>query len=705
MRLFYDDRGMTTTGMVLALLITLSLIFTSGQVQRIQSAASEVQAVSDAAALAAENEVAEFVIVARVCDAVLLTMSLTSLAAVGLGVAALCIPATASVGEALLQQGKQLIEARNNFADKAEAGLNKLQRLLPYLACANAAKVAHANNTQGASYVALAVLSPFTVDDIEVGQADEVQDAVETAEENARDIKEKAERAQEAASKANEAKQRGFEHDCGAAPGYCMEERASALAGLTGAQNPHFSSVDLWSFSVALKRAKAYYPARLEVEAPVDDSVLEQARSQLRKRYYRYANELLQQGYVHETDDSFDAYFPMLPRNTAQLRETSLYTEQVYPRTANEDGSFVLHAWAGCPNAASASGTGSAAECDIDGYKPCDLCQFDEQSLGSVAEASTSIPNGFENHYRQVSQAAEDYEKALDELNPLTEEVKGSAGGVFDKLREALRSVANKRINVAPPGKNGVIALVANTSAQNVGSTFASNFVQQEAVLGARAAVSAATLLEDPSSEGKNVLTSLLDGFKQDGGAAVGAAGVVLECWSGLLSVYTDGQQALGSAIEQALNSLPLIGPSGLGTWAKGALSGAIEDCGLAPANLNAVKPVLVNSAHVAALDESAFGARLLSIKQQAVENPLQSNGLFSSVISTVEQGLQDTFVPADGKVEIARIELIEGVGPTIPIEISLPPAVSSAVSNAISSAADALRSLVASVVGERVWE
>ncbi len=47
------------------------------------SASADIQNVADAAALAAENEVAEFMIAVRVCDAVVLSLSLTGLASYG----------------------------------------------------------------------------------------------------------------------------------------------------------------------------------------------------------------------------------------------------------------------------------------------------------------------------------------------------------------------------------------------------------------------------------------------------------------------------------------------------------------------------------------------------------------------------------------------------------------------------------------------
>ena len=38
---------------------------------------------------------------------------------------------------------------------------------------------------------------------------------------------------------------------------------------------------------------------------------------------------------MKESDDSFSANFPLLPRNTSEMKETELYTESVYPITEN----------------------------------------------------------------------------------------------------------------------------------------------------------------------------------------------------------------------------------------------------------------------------------------------------------------------------------------------------------------------------------
>ena len=129
--LFFDNEGFSTVGMVLALLITLSLVFTSGQVYRVQAASASVQNAADAAALAAEGPVAEFYVVVRVCDAVVLSLTLTGVAATGIGLVATCVPPLAALGAKLVEAGRTVFTARDSFATKATDALNKVQRALP----------------------------------------------------------------------------------------------------------------------------------------------------------------------------------------------------------------------------------------------------------------------------------------------------------------------------------------------------------------------------------------------------------------------------------------------------------------------------------------------------------------------------------------------------------------------------------------------
>ena len=698
-----DEQGMTTMSIVLSLLLTLSLIFSTAQVYRVNSISSRVQSVSDAAALAAENVVAEYMIVVRLCDAVVLSLNLTSAAACGLGVVAMCVPGGQSVGSQLLEASHRVANARNDFSTRAVSGLNRVQKSLPFLCAVQAASAAAANG-KDSPYVALAILVPDEVADIETPADDgSLDEALDAAESNASEIREQAREAEEAAIDAQRAKEEAFEHDCGANPGYCMAERAGTLAGMSGSENPLYSSVDTWSFSVALARAKAYYPRRLAAEAPTGNSVEEQADSALRKRFYRYACEQINLGYVHESGDSFDAYFPILPKNTSEMMQTPLYTERVYPYTADDSGAVKLHAWSGCPDAADAVGYASIAEFPDGEYDPCDKCKFVRSSMGKVAAASTSIDNGFEHHYGYVARAAQDYSNALERAQPAKAEVKRRASSVFDAVGKALSQAARMRIAARPPGSDGVVVLCANTGADAPAKGFESTFVQVSGNLGARAAVSSATLVADPSGEGGNVISSLTDSLA-DQGVGVGAAGVVLDLWSGMLRVYAGGQSAIEGAIRDGIDSLPLIGPSGLGTWAANAFSGIVEGAGLAPANLDALRPAIVNTAHVANVaDGSAVCARLLELKRVAVENPLASNDPFAALVSAAGRRGSEAIEASDGKIEIASFSL--GEGGSVPITIALPPAAKDAAADAVSGFADSLIGIHSSLTGSVPWD
>ena len=141
-----------------------------------------------------------------------------------------------------------------------------------------------------------------------------------------------------------------------------------------------------------------------------------------------------------------------------------------------------------------------------------------------------------------------------------------------------------------------------------------------------------------------------------------------------------------------------------MGAWAAGALREAVRAAGLAPAELAALKPVLVNSAHVAERDEGAFGARLLSLKEQAIEHPLGSNDVFASIVGTVEAEAVEGIQGFDGTIEIAEIELWDG-GPSFPVKVALPQAAKDAAADLVQRTADGLRGVYAQVTGVRVWE
>lgn len=244
--IFRNEDGFTTLSVVVSMLLTLSLIFSTAQVYRISNASADIQNVSDSCVQAAENQVAEFMILVRVADSAILSLSLGGIVCAALGVVAMCTPVTAAASDALLGASSKMFKARDNFADKSAKALNQMQKALPFLASVKAYQVAQANNggTFSANYISIAMLMPGEGISIEPGNIDEAKGVLEEINENSEEIKRAAAEAEEAAKKANEAKVRAFNADCGNNPNYCMYERAKNKAKMTGSDNPLYNSPD-----------------------------------------------------------------------------------------------------------------------------------------------------------------------------------------------------------------------------------------------------------------------------------------------------------------------------------------------------------------------------------------------------------------------------------------------------------------------------
>ena len=702
--LLCDERGTTTVGMVVAMLVTLSLVFSAAQVYRVNARAADIQDVADAAALAAQNEVAEFMIAVKVCDAVVLSLSLASLTCTGLGTAALLTPITAPAGEALLDAGMKLQQAKSTFATKAANGLNAVQQVLPLLCVVNAASTAAANNGPEHSFLAVAIPCSLRGEPIQVGDDAASEELMNEIQQEKDQVKQQAAEAERLAQEALTAKQEGYQHDCGANPSYCLFERADHLGGLPATQNPLYHSVDAWSFSVALRRAQAYYAHRSATESPAAfATVADQSNAALRKLFYIYANGELAKGYVHETENSFEAYFPDLPTTTQEMRLTSLYTQASFPVTQQGE-SLVMHAWEGCPNAGGFSGYGSVAEMEAapDAYATCPACGFCVADLGQVAQASARIDNGFEYHYLAIKRAAEQYEKARLDLDGQSGEVRDTVGQWVERLSQLLEEAGSQRLEAKPPGSFGCIAMVVDTKALNP-STGLDAFASYDGAMGARAAIAGATMIEESSGEGASVISSLLDGVKARAIPGAGIVGRALECWSALLEAYTSGEQALEHGLESVLNQLPLGSASGLGTWAASKLRHALEAVGLQPANTNALKPVIVNTGRIASADEGSFGAHFLAVKQSAQALGASSTDVLGTAVSFVEWQAIQALDNGDGTVTIATIEPFGNDGPSFPITIALP-APSGEEAGLLAVVGSMLSGLQSEMEGVRIW-
>lgn len=588
--LFRNESGFTTLGAALAILLSCSLLFFGLWTSRSLSRAAGVQAVADSCALAAENEVSEFVLAVRAADATLLTLSLTGISLLGVGTVCCCVPGAQAAGLKFLDVGRAVLDKREDAARAEEAALNAAQKGLVVAAQAQAQMVASENaETIGFDAIAYVELVPFDAPDISCGAGRSAAHAVQVALDESTSISEGAQAAEEAAMQANDALREGWLADCGAYPEPCMRERAESLAGMGLAENPMASSVNTWSYSMAIKRAQTYYRLRAEFEAPGNSSVEERARSALRIRFYEYAQKEVDAAYeVEMPDGTIEVSIPILPRNTNEMKATDLYTDSVYPVSGG-----ALHAWEGCPAVAEIEGLGSISALDSGAYSTCETCGFDAASMGSVAAASTSVENGFEHHFRKVAESARDYERAKNEAVRASGEVRGSVGEVLDAIDEAIREAAGNRVEAYPPGRYGALAALAGDLGSEQGGSF---FAGPD--LGQFAAISASILIED---ENEDVLAHLLDGVSEDIGPPLSDGGeVVLALWSGLLSAYGKGAEGMCDCVSGVLGSLPLVSAAGLGDWASGQLMELLNAGGLEPANTAAAKSVTSNTLPVA---------------------------------------------------------------------------------------------------------
>lgn len=708
--LFWDEEGFSTIGVVLALLISLSLLFSAARIYEINTQSAAIQEVADAAALSAENVIAQYYTVAYVCDALLLSMSLGSVVIAGVGLVALCVPSLQSQGMTCLEYSKKLSDARNSFSEQAKQGLERLQAVLPFLSLCSASSVLSANSQgkTGSNYVGLTLLSPHTGEAFSSLTYEQAEAFEQAAQDSKEVIAQKAQEAERLAQKAAESKQLAYLHDSGSETAYCMYERAKKLGDLTSEENPYYASAELWDFSVALKRAQAYYAHRYENEAPEKLTTIERNKSHLRKQFYCYALQEINKGYVHETPDSFEAFFPLLPKNTDEMRATSLYTDALYPATQQSDGALIIHVSSDCQNVQQGTllGMYSLAAYEATPVRAeCSVCKMNAASLGKVAAASSVIENGFEYHYNIVAEQAAQYQKAREELDPNTKEIKGSLESLFDQAIKAFNEASSHRITAKPPGRFGAVVIVIDLSSRPASGSFASSFVEDNATLGPRMALSSATLLPDDSDEMVNVLNTVLDGYASlDGGSVTGALRVVLDLWSSVLSAYIKGQEGFIEGVKDALDSLPFASQSGLGTWAAQGLTQTLEKLDLAPCELAAPKPVLLNSAHVLAAGDDSFARALYGVKMRALIYGGATEEFVDEMISSTEQSALASVSDLGQEIQIASIELFDGAV-SIPITIALPSEVIEYASSLVGQGFDYLRGLSQTVIPDRRWE
>ena len=336
----------------------------------------------------------------------------------------------------------------------------------------------------------------------------------------------------------------------------------------------------------------------LEDEKPQGSSVETKAESAARKAFYTYAGAEVNRAYITEDGDRAASYIPLLPRNTDEVRATELYTDAVWPTSTN-DGKTYLHYGTSCPNYKKGTPGGLASVAAYDGQDRCNRCHFGVSSLGAVAAPSTSIENGFEYHFDRFKDALEDYVECRNkelELMRQTEDEADRAGNAFD---QAIKALSGERPRIAPPGRNGVVALAVSgaiSSPDELNSSF-----NTTVRLGDRGAISAAVLAPDDATAQNNVLSRFFSTLEERSGGVVGVLDGVMDVWGRLLVGYGDIQGSADELMDEMIDDLG--GGSGalgsIASWLGDTVSASVAALGLEPCDLRLRKPVLTDTANV----------------------------------------------------------------------------------------------------------
>lgn len=697
-----DEGGFTSLGVVVALLLTVSLVLASSRVYWVESRAADIQFAADAGALASENVVANYLTAAHVVDAALLSMSLLGLSFYAVSAVVALIPAAGpgAAGE-VSQLAHRVMSARDKFAESSTKALDQLQKALPFLCAYNAlvAIQANGNLTGGkgrSSAVGLAIPLPLEGISQTTPSAASIEQVGETADHTNPRTEELAREAEQSEQEMGAQKLIAYQADCGNNPGYCLYQRTATLSSVPASSNPYYASVDGWSFSAPLERARAYYRARLTAEPGRDgqgdfSNPAEAVRSIARARFYAYALQQLEQGSVTEADGVVTADLPLLPENTDDMRATALYTEEVWPLTSGSEG-LTLHASWACPQARAeaSAGLGSLASQDAGAFGVCPVCGFTIADLGHAPAASTAIDNGFEHYWRAIAQAARSYSEASARFAERGAGAKQGAGEVIGAFDQALRELAAPRYEAQPPGRYGSIAIALDLQAHEVPLS-TSGLSGGSTELGRRIALSAATLAPDDASLEDNLISSLTAGLSEEvvaaGSGTAGASGVastllsgITGVWGTLLFAYGKGTDGLLEGLGSVLSKLP--GGGTLSAWAEQRLREVIELAGLQPADLALYKPVLCNSLDVATRANGDVSASIGRLR--TLESMMGSTGLAGLVDSLATQARERFDAHLDQGITFSiKVVDIEGF-PEVPVTVRLPAGVKEAGDRAI---------------------
>lgn len=596
--LFIEEGAYTTVASAVAMLMVLALLFSATLAVWSAGRSGDVQANADTTALAGANVVSSYHTVATVLDACALSMGLAGFAMTGVGMIGAFVPGAQSAAAKTLDAGIDMLEARNTFVTSASRGLKTLEGSLPYLVAANATRASTAQNTESITYTGSALAAPSTSAS-EFPALEGSQIALDDLTQESQELEQAAEDLSQISEEVAAKKEAAWLADCGR-DGRNMQERAARLSGIAAEDNPDFASSTVWEPNVALERARAYYRWRYEHDEPEGQGVEARADAAARHAFYGYALQMLEGAQVVERDGVITSTVELLPKNTDEVRRTTLYADAVWPSSVEDDG-LTLHFSSSCPGVAGAQGPLIAlASIEEGSARECPVCKFGVGDVGKAPAASTSIDNGFEYHLRAYTLALDEYVAARQRELDERARARGEAEQAGSAFEQAISALSGKRPRIAPPGRNGCIALVV-ASAVDSPDELETPFAASEGIA-ERGAISAAALAPDRATRENNVLSSFFSSLEErvGSGGAVGLVDSVMDLWGDLLVSYGEAGAGVDKAFGDIVDGLEGLGLGPVGSWLSERLQGVVRALGIEPVDLSQRKPVLTDSARVA---------------------------------------------------------------------------------------------------------
>ena len=161
--------------------------------------------------------------------------------------------------------------------------------------------------------------------------------------------------------------------------------------------------------------------------------------------------------------------------------------------------------------------------------------------------------------------------------------------------------------------------------------------------------------------------------------------------------------RGLIGGVKEIIGDIPLVGLTGLGSWVSQKLQDTLKMSGLYPADMDALKPVLVNTAHIVAKGDDPFSVQYRSIQDLALRASSSTVDPFATLLEKIDDGALELLEKMNDGIQVAAIDVpILG---NILVTIALPEALTGQARGFVAQCLDAVRSAVGEIRSSQVWQ